>query len=69
MRKLIKKEEVMKNTSLPHSTLYRYINQGLFPKPVKLGPRSVAWFEDEVEAWIKNLNRQRQPQSKSIQVQ
>jgi prophage regulatory protein len=32
------------------STRYDRISKGLFPKPIKLGPRSVGWLESEVEA-------------------
>ena len=33
------------------STIYDRINKGAFPKPVPIGPRAVAWLEDEVLAW------------------
>ncbi len=32
------------------STIYLRIQQGLWPVPVKLGPRSVGWPADEVAA-------------------
>lgn len=32
------------------STIYLRIQQGLWPKPVKLGPRSVGWPASEVAA-------------------
>lgn len=32
------------------STIYLRIQQGLWPEPVKLGPRSVGWPADEVTA-------------------
>jgi prophage regulatory protein len=32
------------------STIYLRVQQGLWPKPVKLGPRSVGWPASEVEA-------------------
>jgi prophage regulatory protein len=32
------------------STLYLRIQQGLWPKPVRLGPRSVGWPASEVAA-------------------
>ncbi|WP_199774851.1 helix-turn-helix transcriptional regulator [Pseudoalteromonas sp. T1lg48] len=31
-------------------TFYRKVAQGLMPKPVKLGPRAVAWLKDEIIA-------------------
>ena len=35
-------------SGLSRSTLYLRIAQGLWPKPVKLGPRAVGWPESEV---------------------
>lgn len=32
------------------STIYLRIRQGLWPKPVKLGPRSIGWPSSEVAA-------------------
>lgn len=32
------------------STIYLRIQQGLWPKPVKLGPRSIGWPSSEVAA-------------------
>ncbi|EJQ0105560.1 AlpA family phage regulatory protein, partial [Shigella flexneri] len=32
--------------------IYRLISLGRFPKPVKIGPRSVAFIESEVDEWI-----------------
>lgn len=51
--KLIRIKEVMDRTGLGRSTVYKYMNHGLFPKPIKLGTRAVAWVESEVEAWIQ----------------
>lgn len=35
--------------------LYRLMNEGKFPRPVKLSTNRVAWREDDVNAWIENL--------------
>ncbi|QOR41036.1 AlpA family transcriptional regulator [Billgrantia diversa] len=51
--KLIRIKEVMDRTGLGRSTVYKYMNLGLFPKPIKLGTRAVAWVESEVVAWIQ----------------
>lgn len=37
-------------TGASRSTLYLRIQQGLFPRPVKLGQRSVGWPASEIEA-------------------
>jgi len=35
------------------STLYSDVRSGRFPPPVNLGPRSVAWIEQEVDAIVQ----------------
>ena len=49
---MLKLNEVLKMTGLSRSTIYAYIDKGIFPRQVKLGERSVAWVEEEVIAWI-----------------
>jgi prophage regulatory protein len=34
------------------STLWRWVNAGTFPKPVKLSERVTAWRVADVQAWI-----------------
>ena len=42
--------EVRTRTGKSRSTIYAGIAGGTFPKPIKLGPRSVGWIEAEIEA-------------------
>ena len=42
---------VIRVTGLSRSTLYRLIANKQFPRPVRLGPRAVAWRRTDVEAW------------------
>ena len=39
------------------TTLWRWIREGRFPKPVRLGANCVAWRSDEVEAWLASRPR------------
>ncbi len=57
--RLIKLKDVMSNTGLARSTIYKYIAEGVFPKPVSLGERAVAWVESEIEEWILEKIEQR----------
>lgn len=57
--RLIKLKEVMNTTGLARSTIYKYISEGTFPKPVSLGERAVAWVEGEVSDWILDKIEQR----------
>lgn len=43
---------VKSTTGLGTSRLYEMVAQGLFPKPVKLGPRASAWVSTEVLYWV-----------------
>jgi prophage regulatory protein len=49
---LMKLPQVMEITTLSRSTIYSWIKAGSFPAPIKLGPRSVAWLKEEVDAWV-----------------
>lgn len=55
--RIIRLREVMKSTGLARSTIYKYIAEEAFPKPVSLGGehgshRAVGWLHSEVENWI-----------------
>ncbi len=52
MDRYLKIDEVIQLTSLSRSTIYNYIKQGLFPKPVKLGARRVGWLYSLLFDWI-----------------
>lgn len=39
-------------TSLHRTTIYRKVEAGEFPAPVKLGERRIAFKESEVRAWM-----------------
>ncbi len=54
---LLRLRQVQAATGLPRSTLYFFIAEGNFPKPVKLGERAVAWRSDDVERWIESRAR------------
>jgi prophage regulatory protein len=43
--------DVMRATGLPRSTVYYLASRGEFPKPFKLGPRTVAWTEADIATW------------------
>jgi prophage regulatory protein len=49
---LLRRPEVLRRSGDGRSTLYLRIDQGLWTRPVALGPRAVAWPESEVEALI-----------------
>jgi len=48
----LRRKQVETRTGLSRSTIYQYIKDGVFPKPVPLGPRAVGWLESDVSDWI-----------------
>ncbi|TWV87880.1 AlpA family transcriptional regulator [Pseudomonas aeruginosa] len=50
--RIIRLKEVIDSTGLARSTIYKYIAEGTFPKPVSLGDRCVGWVDCEVHDWI-----------------
>lgn len=50
--KIIRLKQVIDATGLARSTIYKYIAEGIFPKPVPLGDRCVGWLENEIQGWI-----------------
>ena len=63
-KRFIRLPEVMNRTGYGRTSIYRKMEDGDFPKSVKLGSpptdhetfdsRAVAWIEDEVEQWIES---------------
>ena len=63
-KRLIRLPEVLSRTGYGRTTIYRKMEDGSFPRSVKLGgpledpeafdSRAVAWIEDEVDQWIES---------------
>jgi prophage regulatory protein len=45
--------EVMKKTGIAKSTIWLWVSEGKFPKPIKLSPRITIWEEEKVNNWMK----------------
>ena len=41
-------------TGKSRSSIYRDIKAGLFPAPVLIGQRSVAWRSSDIEVWLSS---------------
>lgn len=49
---ILRRPAVENATGLSRSTLYQMISEGDFPKPIKLGKRSVGWRKADIVAWL-----------------
>jgi len=50
-RKFVSWETLLYELDTPKSTIYDWIKQGIFPRPIPIGPRRVAFCRQQVEAW------------------
>lgn len=49
---MIRLPEVKARTGLSRSSIYAFAKAGMFPNPVKLTERCVAWVEADIDKWI-----------------
>lgn len=51
---LIRLPEVQRRTGYGKAWIYKLIKMGKFPQQVKIGSRSIAFLESEVDEWVTN---------------
>lgn len=49
---LIRLSEVMRRTGYSKAWIYRLLKEERFPASIKIGSRSIAFIESEVDDWI-----------------
>lgn len=50
--RILRLAAVRDRTGLSTSTIYQYMTDGKFPRPIPLGGRSVGWVESEIQSWL-----------------
>ena len=45
--------DVCRMVGTSRSTIYNWKSQGLFPNPVKLGPKRIGWHRAAIEQWAE----------------
>lgn len=50
--KILRLTSVLERTGLSRSTLYRKVQAGTFPKPLRISQRCTGWRQSDVTAWI-----------------
>lgn len=56
-RRLVRLPAVKRKVGLGKSSIYAGVKKGTFPKPVKVGPRAVAWHSNEIDEWVESRPR------------
>lgn len=57
-KSLLRLPAVQARSALSRSTIYQRVLEGTFPKPVKIGPRAIAWTEESIDRWIDQCIQQ-----------
>jgi prophage regulatory protein len=52
---LIRIDEVLRRLPMSRASFYAGIKAGMYPRPVRIGKRSVAWLEPEINGLIANF--------------
>ena len=53
--KILRRAQLEERLGLSRSAIYQMMADGEFPRPIKLGRRAVGWPENEIQAWLQNL--------------
>ncbi|EOK5705060.1 AlpA family transcriptional regulator [Vibrio cholerae] len=56
---LLNLKEVIYLTGLKRSSIYKFMDEGHFPKSVSIGGRSVMWKDCDIDEWICEKIRRR----------
>ena len=52
--RILRIRDVLARTGVSRSSLYRFIDDGSFPRPVALGAKATGWVEAEISQWIES---------------
>lgn len=52
-QRMLTLHDVRDRTTFSKTHIYRLINSGTFPRPVRIGSRRVAFIEREVNDWLQ----------------
>ena len=52
---VIRRSKLEERLGLSRSSIYKMMADGRFPRPIKLGRRSVGWRAVEIERWLDEM--------------
>lgn len=52
---LLRIKKVSKITGVGRSTIYKWMDEGRFPRPLKIGGRAIAWRQSDLNDWMASL--------------
>jgi prophage regulatory protein len=51
---IVRRRGLKAATGLSPATIYRMMNEGSFPRPVRLGKQAVGWPSSMIRAWLQS---------------
>jgi prophage regulatory protein len=57
-RRMLSERRLLEILPVGHTTLWRMVKKGQFPKPTFVSPNRCFWFEDVVLAWQNEIEGQ-----------
>ena len=52
--RLLRRRQVEEITGMSRSSIYKMMQNGEFPRPVKIGPTAVRWRASDIRAWVES---------------
>ena len=52
--RLLRRRQVEEITGMSRSSIYRLMQDGEFPRPVRIGPSAVRWRASDITAWLES---------------
>ena len=58
VKRLLRLNQVLPRLNISRSSFLEGCRTGRFPQPIKLGPRTTVWKEEDINAFIDSLGKQ-----------
>jgi prophage regulatory protein len=50
--RIVRMDELLRRLQISRATVYRWLDEGRFPRPVRLGERTIGWRESSLSGWL-----------------
>ena len=54
IKRILRLPEVLSITGVSRSSIYKWMDEGNFPRPKQLGARAIGWDSTELSQWLEN---------------
>lgn len=57
-KRLLRLQQVLARIPISKSSFWEGCRSGRFPQPIKIGPRTTVWREEDIDTFIESLGQQ-----------